>query len=238
MPSAFVQCLSWGATLRVHLLEKIISFLPSPTVLTRAQRVSKLWKTVIDTSPTIQTKLWFKSQGTGVASPTGLSSRGQGFPDHIISLGTPTYSGSYEINELFLNSIDARAYSYPVLPIRRILAGRIANGLQRSIEVDCQFRCRSGVEVDAAQPTWLNMHVTEPPVTTVLVVVYDRRVLGMTAATVRAARGVTFCLIMDAIQKIETSRLNGSRWVPARACFIAEGPFLPPFALMSRGRVR
>jgi hypothetical protein len=55
----------------LELLEIIISFSPVSDILTVAQRVSRTWKDAVAKSPTIQTKLWLRSEASGAASPVG-----------------------------------------------------------------------------------------------------------------------------------------------------------------------
>jgi hypothetical protein len=46
-------------TLRLpELLESIISHVPERDILCNAQRVSRHWRTIIHSSPTIQKKIW------------------------------------------------------------------------------------------------------------------------------------------------------------------------------------
>jgi len=44
-----------------ELLENIISFLPMRDILTKVQRLSRQWKIVVESSPTIRNKLWMTS---------------------------------------------------------------------------------------------------------------------------------------------------------------------------------
>jgi hypothetical protein len=50
------------------ILGQIVSHLPGYTILTRAQRVSKLWKDVINTSPIVQKKLWMRPLSAHIPS--------------------------------------------------------------------------------------------------------------------------------------------------------------------------
>jgi hypothetical protein len=92
-----------------EILEQIVCHLPGHHILARAQRVSKLWKDVINTSPIVQKRLWMRPRSAQVSSPTGVSTEQD---THIhrpmtylatkaLSSGVPIYSGSFHINTLF-----------------------------------------------------------------------------------------------------------------------------------------
>lgn len=56
-----------------ELLDAILSFLPGRDILVRARRVCKNWKDAIDHSPTIQARLWLKSNTIQAIAPLTYS---------------------------------------------------------------------------------------------------------------------------------------------------------------------
>lgn len=92
-----------------ELFEAILSFLPVGIILCRCQRVCKNWKRTIATSPTIQTKLWFKSEASRPISPDlfsahhPLMTRPETHWLHKLQLelDLPVYNGMVAYNPLF-----------------------------------------------------------------------------------------------------------------------------------------
>jgi hypothetical protein len=81
-----------------ELLENIISHLPERDILCNAQRVSHHWKTIIDSSPTIQKKIMFQPVKQSAISPVDFDK-----DELIISGGTPIYSRTTLINPLLMS---------------------------------------------------------------------------------------------------------------------------------------
>jgi len=55
-----------------ELLENIISFLPHVDIL-KTQRLSRQWKNAVDSSPSLQTKLWLKPQQLKAIQPINFT---------------------------------------------------------------------------------------------------------------------------------------------------------------------
>lgn len=222
----------------VELLEQILSELSAPTILTSLLRVSQTWRAVIDNSPTIQAKLWLRPQGGNVSSPlrtSNASDRANGDNNaHMIralNSGVPVYSGSFEINTLFLDVLgQSRRHPASDRPQRPVTSYRLAHG--RLVQL---LFANHQPSVDTIEnPSWLAMQVTEPPITTAWVEVFISRdwillqqgevaaSLSLPiAATVRNAGGVTFGAINDAANALlalpHFSRTNGP--IVVRTCF-------------------
>lgn len=87
-----------------ELLENIISFLPYGDVLTKVKRLSRQWKEVVDSSPTIKNKLWTDFSNVGAVQPTRFTDK-QTFPafPYWGELEMPVYSHTLTFNTIFVN---------------------------------------------------------------------------------------------------------------------------------------
>lgn len=212
-----------------ELLEHIIFHLPALAILTCAQRVSKLWKDVIDTSPLLQKKLWLREHSARVSTSTSISGNGIRAPSgrHLsvsinLTSGKPVYAGSYQINMIFSD------------PLRQLLR-------RKDILLPAHYAtlyCLPSINVvrmhftrhrpspkTSEHPTWLGMQLTQPAISTVQIEVttmeYNKGPRGRRGygeytqrsiqATVRDGGGVTFGLVRDVADRMmahSTSELD------------------------------
>jgi hypothetical protein len=199
-----------------EILEQIISHLPGYTILTRAQRVSKLWKDVIDTSPVVQKKLWMGPRGARVSPPTGISTEQDThihqpmseFAVKALSSGVPIYPGSFHVNTLF-----PRLYSKQALRDNRRLAAHYVTivVLPRGKLNDIGIRRPMTSANKSRRPTWLNMHLTKPPITTAWIQFHVEGsslppIQKSIPATVRNVGGLTFGSVIDAVNRMIAQR--------------------------------
>lgn len=153
-----------------ELLDAIISFLPFGDILFNAQRVCKDWKNTITKSPTIQTKLWLKSQASKPLSPHLFSAK------HPLLTGTLTEESYYYRTDLLSNLplYNGKVAYNPLVSSGRLklLAPsphrRSSYGIYNlaGFPVKNSFNIHELQCVNKAQHSWLDMFLTEPPVTT------------------------------------------------------------------------
>lgn len=216
----------WAAFNTTELLERIVSYLPPPIILKRASLVSKLWNNAIRTSPTVQEMLWQNPQATEVWSPNGLTEldnilwlQGNIASDRFAALssGLPMYSGAYQLNP-FLPDSPSQRYRHsvpgvPTLPVKcQFLLRDWMLGTRRTggYYIQMSMTRNQPSEARSETPTWLDMHLTEPPISTVWIEVFaevdwTRTTHGRLSApvpepvqaTVRDRGGVTFGLVRD-----------------------------------------
>jgi hypothetical protein len=153
-----------------ELFEAILSFLPAEDILVRGQRVCKNWKNVIATSPTIQTRLWFKSQASEPISPDLLSAvdplltspwtqESRSYRDQL-ERNHPLYNGNVMYNPLFYCVLHERSNDMPHRGNTQPAYNYADHPVHHSFDID-DFEKLSKV-----QRSWLDMYLTEPPVTT------------------------------------------------------------------------
>lgn len=98
------------------LLENIIVHLPERDILTNGQRVSRNWKTIIDSSPAIQKKIMFQPVEQSAISPVEFDK-----DELIISSETPIYPRTTLMNPLLMSQ-NTKSYGWvdvsPKFPIR------------------------------------------------------------------------------------------------------------------------
>jgi hypothetical protein len=216
-----------------EILEQIISYLPGYTILTRAQRVSKLWNTVINTSPIVQKKLWLRPRGARVSRPTGISTKYDiHYPMPVFAMeallsGVPIYTGSFQINTLF-----SRIPLIQALHHNRDLPARFVNTapLPRGKLIWTEIRRFEAVANNSKRPTWLNMHLTEPPITTawIEVVIEDHSARHpretFNPATIRNDGGLTFRSVIDVVDRMMALPAWEilTKSISMRICFVAD----------------
>lgn len=99
-----------------ELLENIISHLPERDILCNAQRASRHWKTIIDSSPTIQKKIWLQPVEQPAISPIAFSE-----DEGNMMAESPIYPRTTLINPLLIGQ-DTGSYNWlelsPELTVR------------------------------------------------------------------------------------------------------------------------
>jgi hypothetical protein len=220
-----------------EVLEQVISHLPGRTIFTHAQRVSKFWKNVIGTSPLVQKKLWLRSLSAHISSPTGISTEQDilrtrpKFANEALSSGVPIYPGSFHINTLF-----PRLYSRQALLDNRSLPRHYVNivELPRGKLVDIGIPRDKVSAKESERPTWLNLPLTEPPITTawVAVVIHDYLYtlrlsaywVDLIPVTVRNDGGLTFASVIDVVDRMmaQPAWEELTKSISVRICFVAD----------------
>ena len=190
-----------------ELLENIISHLPERDILCNAQRVSRHWKTIIDSSPTIQKKIWLQPVEQPAISPIGFNE------DKSIILGEiPIYPCTTLINPLFMGQ-DTKSHNW--LELSPDFTVRIkAMGLHgKPAACSCPNlrmptpKLYEQIMADqkagiACVPSWRNMHLSQPPVTTAMLTIayfYQAPVDGeyLFEVMIRDKAGITLGLVHD-----------------------------------------
>lgn len=208
-----------------ELLENIVVHLPARIILARMSGVSRSWNDVINASPAIQTKLWRRPRSDRVSSPVGLVEPSAIYYNSAIrdfGSGEPLYSGSHQINIVFpeapapLSRYQSMTHMhFGVEPVY------LRNTTQGKTLVHVVITRDEPSEGSSETPSWLDMHLSEPPISTVWIEVFaetepmdpgstsedsddltPERGLTAIQATVRDSDGVTFGKVRDAVDKI------------------------------------
>jgi len=223
-----------------ELPENIIVHLPARTILTRMLGVSRYWNDVINASPAIQTKLWRRPLSNHVSSPVGLASPETiDLPYGVAAWNSdmPMYSGSCKINAVFPTAPRQQkryeGLSHLRLPFRPVYAGVRSQGKQLHHVV---ITCSQPSETSSDTASWLDMQLSEPPITTAWIEVFaGKRPIGSndiklerktmaTQATLRDSGGVTFGMVRDVAGKILASTYDPRVVrVAIRICFFTGG---------------
>lgn len=192
-----------------ELLENIIVHLPERDILINAQRVSRHWKTIIDSSPTIQKKIMFQPVKQSAISPVDFDK-----DELIISGGTPIYSRTTLINPLLMSQ-NTKSYGWldvsPELSVRIKAMGLFntpagctcpnlrmpAPKLYKQIKADQKVG-------PACVPSWRKMYLSQPPVTIAMLTIayfYQAPVDGdyLFQVMIRDKAGVTLGLVHDTL---------------------------------------
>lgn len=148
-----------------ELFEAIISFLPNRDILSKAQRVSRAWKAAIAQSPTIQKRLWLRSQAIEPAAP--VSSLSDQEPETDASrpkkILLPVYPNKTVHNWLFHSGDRFKTSSKRSL--HRSKGSRSKDSEYNSPLYNCMFLLGIRHIWDRPQPSWLPMYLTELPIT-------------------------------------------------------------------------
>lgn len=160
-----------------ELLENIISHLPEEDILCNAQRVSRHWKTIIDTSPTIQKKIWLQPEEQPAISPVDYDE-----DDVKIFSGTPIYPRTTLTNPLLTRKDDliahrqlSRDFAVRIKPMK--LYGQPTghvhfrpNLMMAPPKIYWQTYTRNKIS-PSPLPSWCKMYLSQPPVVTVMLMV-------------------------------------------------------------------
>jgi hypothetical protein len=239
-----------------EILEHILSLVPRADILTGALQVNRLWKRTIENSPTIKILLW---HGSLVLSPRGNKHDLTATEEHrrVFScesnfqvptkqaFGVPIYSGSVELNEHLFSGGPPRRdlfsgpeYKYGVFnePIpRRLPDPSIPRDSHKEGVMSWAYSLGDTDgpgTVTTVRPSFLDMFITSPPITTAQITVYMwSDVMSVSplwvCASVYDRRGITYARAAEAIKAIK-------RGIPARhfgdyeymqpmICFVADG---------------
>lgn len=199
-----------------ELLDAILSLLPARDIRLYNQRVCKKWKDAIAASPTIQTKLWLRSPLGEAISPEGtltdhplvtnqrLNSR-YGNLDFGVMPSTPWYNCDVKPNRFLLTS------SWPGYPPPLMTAPTLRDitALTSGLPTWHNITIRNiKPTLSVVQPSWIDMYLTEPPVTTARLSVslpdpeQRGRSYDYTTASVRDLGGLTFRAVLDVMDKV------------------------------------
>lgn len=192
-----------------ELLENIISHIPDRDILCNAQRVSRHWRTIIHSSPTIQKKIWLQPTEQPAISPTGFND------DESLLLGEiPIYPRITLINPLLINP-DIKSNGWLEVPsgltvrmkpmgLHKKPTGCSCPNLRMPIPMvyeQIKAEQKAGI---ACAPSWRKMYLSQPPVTTAMLTVayfYQAPVDGkyVFQAMIREKRGITLGLAFDTL---------------------------------------
>lgn len=179
-----------------ELLEAIISLLPVRDIFANAQRVSRTWNAVAQL-PSVQTRLWMRAPTEDVASPFDyLETNSISSPP---SLHLPSYMPVYSVSVAHNPTRISRASGYGNVKIKRFMA-------------DATY-CRASLAIprtssDLTRPTWFDMQLTEPRITTVQLHVQQpswglrAKKYNGTWVSVREDDGLTFGKVLTVAQKV------------------------------------
>jgi hypothetical protein len=235
-----------------ELLENIIACIPRAHILTAAMRVSQHWKKTIETSPTIRTLLWrgnlVLSPRGGTHDPTAIVEHRRVFSCHSNfqvptkqAFGMPIYSGSIELNEhLFTGDppkkdmfTTGKSYGLfsepgPIRPANPFIPAECHKEGRMSWVYKVNHKPRTG----KVRPSFLDMFITSPPITTAQVSVYMWSCVMAVfplwvCASVYDRRGITYAIAAEAIHKIRSCipprDHRGEDYIPPMICFVADG---------------
>lgn len=192
-----------------ELLESIIYHLPERNILTIAQRVSRGWSSLIDSSPTIQKKIWQQTYGNAI-SPSEISINSPG-----ALLGSPIYSRSVLVNDLIVGGDSLRrperGSQLPKFDSALLSLSQKKHNIRFVSSLlatkDLKTRERDKDSANYAHPSWYTMYISDLPVTTVLV-----GLKGVTAvqATLYERAGITMGMVCDVLTSMsEACRSTG-----------------------------
>ena len=202
-----------------ELLENIISFVPPTDILSKVQRLSRLWKEAVDSSPAIRGKLWMMVPNTTALQPTYVTNEHCAMPMFPwFNLGTPVYSRTVTFNQVSsfgdsVGTLKIRFNEYPYPGLRNKANGDLADVK----EVDLLFCKAIGRPHSPAQmlrSSWRDMYLTNPPITTAVLCVsnywgyeehFDR---GTIKLSVREHDGLTLGLLYDTLMAVLPSHFR------------------------------
>jgi hypothetical protein len=192
-----------------ELLENIISHLPERDILCHAQRVSRHWKIIIDSSPTIQKKTWLQPVEQSAISPKCFNQ------DETIMLGeVPIYSRTTLINPLLIGqdtktnnwreiSPDFTVRMKPMGAYGKLTGCSCPNLLMPTPEAYEQIKADQKTGIPCV-PSWRKMYLSQPPVTTAMMTIayfykapIDGRYLFQVMVYDKA--GITMGLVYDTL---------------------------------------
>jgi hypothetical protein len=206
-----------------ELLEHILSFLPMPQVLGKA-RVARNWKAVIDESPALQKKLFFRQPDNQTEvfqsvewspqPPIRFDILGTEDSNLLFSLvNMPVYNTPIELNPLvdwenpadLLVSHEMRAMQpkpiHPSLSGLTVIAGKYSRAY-----VHRRFpRPKSWHWWKLRSPSWRYMYLTSPPIIDVVINVptsiSGRLATKYLRVNVHAEHGITLGLLRDKVEE-------------------------------------
>lgn len=168
-----------------ELTERILSYLPPLDILASATRVCHHWHAIITSSPTIQTELWKRSQARAPISPYTIKpiyTAEQPHPDYSSKEGIRYAEGSSAhyrapmvLNKFLYNEVGGGDGFLKSCKIGFSFKQGMIYG-KRLREVECRVVCKpargsNGYEQVCGETSWRKMFLTEPPVTTVVLLV-------------------------------------------------------------------
>jgi hypothetical protein len=213
-----------------ELLENIISHLPERDILCNAQRVSRHWEAIIDSSPTIQKKIWLQPLEQAAVSPIAM------YKDNSIHLGeTPVYLRTTLKNTLLISpDRPANHFSQISQDLGVIMKAVRMHGkptgcslLRLMLEMptpkiyeQMKARPESGM---SSVPSWRKMYLSQPPVTMAILTIayfYQKPVEGNYhfQVMIRDKAGIILGLVYDTFaatmpaydESLEHPRTSGS----------------------------
>lgn len=193
-----------------ELLENIISFLPPRDILTTVQRLSRQWKTAVETSPIVRNKLLMTSCKAPAIQSIGFADEhiprnpmwGQGarpMYSCALALNTALFDKTFHGKGLHTLGVVSKLPSHCL----RKFDNNGAIWTFTTITIDCHFNGSYQDAGSALSPAWRTMYLTDPPITTGMLELHpgpsafygpDDFYLHLTACT-----GITLGLLYDTI---------------------------------------
>lgn len=191
-----------------ELLENIISFLPSRDILTKVQRLSRQWKTAVESSPTIKNKLWMTSCKTPAVQSIGFTD--EHIPEDPMwrQHARPMYYCDIILNStLFSKVLHCKgAHALQLGSKNQYLSFQEPDnngGAWAFSTILFYSNVPSQQNELTLSPTWKSMYLTDPPITTGMLSLHPRSLalhgpddvyLHLTDET-----GITLGLVYDTI---------------------------------------
>jgi hypothetical protein len=151
-----------------ELLENIVSFLPPRDILTKVPRLSRQWKTAVETSPTVRNKLWMASCKASAVQSIGFTGEHMPGDPTWRQVARPMYSCDLTLNSALFNKgfcvEESQAFRLGLLSSQNVNNDGVAWTFP-SILFHCYFNGSFQQNSPAFSPSWRSMHLTSPPIT-------------------------------------------------------------------------
>lgn len=156
-----------------ELLENIISFLPPRDILTKVPRLSRQWKTAIESSPTIQNKLWMTSFKAPAVESVGFTDEHVPGDPMWRQDARPMYSCDLTLKPTLFDKLfhGQRAHTFQMALQDHSLSVQETDNNGRAwtfptILFPCSINFPSQQNESTFSPTWRSMYLTDPPIMT------------------------------------------------------------------------
>jgi hypothetical protein len=192
-----------------ELLENITSFLPPRDIFAKAQRLSRQWKTAVDSSPAIKTRLWLLSQDQTPIQPVSFTD-GDTFPEAPLwgQVTMPIYPRTVSFNPLCIDGMVGSVWMSMTGPWAFTTATADGTYLHPGvIHLDShKNRDRQERLVREPRSSWRDMYLTDPPITTGILSLFElgyvrdgHYILDHVPLAIRHHDGLTLGLLHDTI---------------------------------------
>jgi hypothetical protein len=184
-----------------ELLESIIFHLPERDILTKAQRVSRAWNSMIKSSPIIRKKICMPPQLEAI-SPSHFR---QDPLKTVLQQGCPVYlkTDSMAWNTLIMSCGGSLGENWSLTKVRPSLSMDRGPWCYALLDHRVQENDQSSkAVVKGGRPSWYTMYISEPPITTALLTVEGQ---SRVPALLYDKSGITMGMVHDVF--MSTARL-------------------------------